>query len=179
VLNTSSGYCAKRFGSGDGVDIRFQFERIGFSAKMNELEAAVGLGYLEQFHELLAKKRSNLLSMMDKFRAFDSHLYTITEEPHEKIGPHAFPMILKEDAPFTRNQFVEHLEQHDIDTRSLFLSMPTQCQGFGFLGHRLGEFPEAEYIGDRGLHIGVHQGIGEEHIAYIMETVAGFLAENT
>lgn len=179
VLNVSSGYCSKRFQSGNGMDIRFQFERIGFSSKMNELEAAVGLGNLDNFNEILAKKRKNLLTMIESFERFESYLYTITEEPYEQIGPHAFPIILKEDMPFNRNQLADFLEKKGIDTRSLFLSMPTQCPGFRFLDYKLGDFPNAEYIGNNGLHIGVHQDIGEEEIEYIMNTVAEFLEKHT
>jgi dTDP-4-amino-4,6-dideoxygalactose transaminase len=179
VLNITSGYCAKRFQSGDGSDIRFQFERIGFSSKMNELEAAVGLGNLEIFEGIFQKKRKNLLAMMERFERFGQYLYTITEEPHEKIGPHAFPIIVKEDTPFTRDQLVAFMEKKGIDTRSLFLSMPTQCPGFGFLNHRLGDFPNAEYIGNNGLHIGVHQDIGEEEIEYVMNTITEFLEKHT
>lgn len=179
VLNITSGYCNKRFQLGNGIDIRFQFERIGFSAKMNELEAAVGLGNLDIFDEIFEKKRKNLLSMIDKFQKFSRYLYTIKEEPYEIIGPHAFPIILQEGAPFTRNQLVEFMEKKGIDTRNLFLSMPTQCPGFGFLGYKLGEFPHAEYIGNKGIHIGVHQDINEEHINYFIDVMEKFLLENT
>ena len=157
VLNINSGYCSKRFNSPDGVDIRFLFERVGFSSKMNELEAAVGLGNMDEFAGVLARKRKNLLAMIDAFSRFEQYLYTITEEPGEQIGPHAMPIIVKRGAPFTRNELVGHLEGRGIDTRNLFLSMPTQCPGFRFLGYGLGEFPEAEYIGGHGLHIGIHQ----------------------
>lgn len=179
VLNISSGYCPKRFQSGDGMDIRFQFERIGFSSKMNELEAAVGLGNLEIFDQIFKKKRKNLLTLVERFKKFGQYLYTITEEPYERIGPHAFPIIVKEDAPFTRDQLVDFMEKKGIDTRSLFLSMPTQCDGFGFLDYKIDDFPNAEYIGKSGLHIGVHQDIGEEEIQYIMDTVANFLENYT
>lgn len=179
VLNISSGTCPKRFQSGEGMDIRFQFERIGFSSKMNELEAAVGLGNLEIFDEIFKKKRKNLLTMIEKFKKFGHYLSTIAEEPYEEIGPHAFPIIVKEDAPFTRDQLVGFMEQKGIDTRSLFLSMPTQCHGFGFLNHKIGDFPNAEYIGNNGLHIGVHQDIGEEEIQYIVDTLANFLEKHT
>jgi len=179
VLNISSGYCTKRFQDGDGIDIRFQFERIGFSSKMNELEAAIGLGNLDIFDEIFQKKRKNLLAMIERFGMFEEYLYTITEEPYEKIGPHAFPVILKEGAPFTRNQLVDFMEKNGIDTRSLFLSMPTQCPGFGFLNYQMGDFPNAEYIGENGLHIGVHQDIGEEEIEYVMNTIAEFLEKHS
>ena len=43
----------------------------------------------------------------------------------------------------------------------------------------MGDFPNAEYIGNNGLHIGVHQDIGEEEIQYIVDTVANFLEKHT
>jgi dTDP-4-amino-4,6-dideoxygalactose transaminase len=179
VLNVSSGYCAKRFRYGEGMDIRFVFERIGYSSKMNELEAAVGLGTLDIYKQILRKRRRNLISMMTKFKKFSSYFMTIEEGPDEKIGPHAFPIIIKEGAPFTRNQLVDFMEKKGIDTRDLFSSMPTQCPGFNFLGYKLGEFPNAEYIGDNGLHIGVHQDIEKEHIEYFIEVVKEFLLNHT
>lgn len=175
VLNTTSGFCEKRFKTANGGDIRFQFERIGFSSKMNELEAAVGLGNLDIFSDILEKKRKNLLSMIEKFQKFSPYLYTIKEEPYEKIGPHGFPIIIKEDAPFSRDQLVTHMEKSGIDTRNLFLSMPTQCRGFEYLNHVIGDFPNAEFMGTNGLHIGVHQDIGEEEIGHVMGTIEKFL----
>jgi dTDP-4-amino-4,6-dideoxygalactose transaminase len=117
--------------------------------------------------------------MMDRFQRFEQYLYTISEAPHEKIGPHAFPIVVKENVPFSRNQLVDFMEKGGIDTRSLFLSMPTQCPGFGFLNYQMGDFPNAEYIGENGLHIGVHQDIGEEEIEYVMNTIAEFLEKHS
>ncbi len=174
ILNLKSGYCPKRFQHKE--DIRFLFERIGYSSKMNELEAAVGLGNLDIFNEILEKRRKNLLSLMKKFEKFKPYLTTIEEEKDEKIGPHAFPIIIQEGAPFKRNQLVDYLEKNDIETRHLFSSMPTQCKGFSFLGYKFGDFPNAEFIGNNGLHIGVHQDLNEKHIDYFIETVDKFLS---
>lgn len=173
VLNTSSGYCRKRFEY--GRDIRFVFERIGYSAKMNEIEAAVGIGSLKMYEQIIKERRHNLLMMTERFKKFDRYITTIREENDEKIGPHAFPMIVRERAGFSRDQFVDYLERNGIDTRDLFTSMPTQCAGFAFLGHKLGDFPNAEYIGNNGLHIGIHQDLHEGHIDYFIHTVEKFL----
>lgn len=176
TLNLASGYCPKRFI--DGEDIRFHFERIGYSSKMNEMEAAVGLGNLDIYQDILEKRRKNLLSLMKKFEKFEPYLTTIKEEEHEKIGPHAFAVIIKEGQPFNRTQLVDYLEKRDIETRHLFSSMPTQHKGFEFLGYKFGEFPETEYIGKNGLHIGCHQDLNEEHIDYFIETIEKFLKEH-
>ena len=38
----------------------------------------------------------------------------------------------------------------------------------------MGEFPHAEYIGNKGIHIGVHQDINEEHINYFIDVMENF-----
>lgn len=173
TLRAKGGYCPKRFQYGE--DIRFFFERVGFSAKMNELEAAIGLGNLEIYNEILKRRRENLERLMENFEKFKPYLTTIKEEKDEKIGPHAFPIIVQEKSPFERKDLADFLEKNGIETRSLFSSIPTQCKGFSFLGYKLGDFPNAEFIGNNGLHIGVHQDLTKEHIDYFIETVERFL----
>ncbi len=177
VVNTGGGKCEKRWRY--GTDIRFVFERVGYSCKMNELEAAVGLGSLECYEQIVQRRHANLLAMMERVRRFDPLLTTMTEEPHERLGPHALPVLVAEDAPFSRDQLVSYLASAGIDTRNLFQSMPTQCPGFAFLGHRLGEFPEAEYVGTHGFHVGCHQEITDEHIDYFTDVLERFMKEHT
>lgn len=175
MINTRSGYCKRRFAY--GKDIRFIFERVGYSSKMNELEAAVGLGNLKLYDEVIKKRRRNLMEMINRFEEFEQYFFTIREEKHEKIGPHAFSIILKPRAPFTRNEFVNYLCKNGVDTRDLFSSMPTQNPGFKFLGYQLGQFPVAEYIGNNGLHIGVHQDLNRKHIDYFIKIVKNFITK--
>jgi dTDP-4-amino-4,6-dideoxygalactose transaminase len=158
-----------------GMVGKFTFKRIGFSAKMNELEAAIGLGNIEIFRDILEKRRRNMLYLIDKFRKFDEYFITLKEEPHEKLGPHAFSIILRPGLKFTKDEFVSYLDGKGVDSRNLFYSMPTQCSSYAFLGHELGDFPEAEYCSDHGTHIGIHQDVELEQLDYVVEVVEGFL----
>jgi len=176
-LNTGDSDCRNRFNNKQEMDIRFIFERMGFSSKMNELEAAIGLGNIEIYPEIFNKRRENLKYLIGKFDEFKPYLSTIREEEHEIIGPHALPIVVQEGAGFSRNELVQHLEKKGIDSRSLFLSMPTQCSGFKFLGYKLGEFPNAEYMGRNGLHIGVHQDLSCEDLDYLLNVVRSFINE--
>jgi len=175
VLNSTQAHCPKRFKGGNGEDLRFAFERIGYSAKMNELEAAIGLSNMEIYQEILTKRRQNLLYVLEGFSRFHPYLATIPEEPHEKIGPHAIPIVIQEEASFTRADLTHYLEKNGIETRTLFASMPTQCAGFAFLGYREGQFPNAEYLGKKGIHVGVHQDLGEAEMDYFLRTLGKFL----
>ena len=176
AINVASKHCPKRFRGAGGEDVRFTFERVGYSCKMNELEAAIGLGNLDLYHDILAKRRENLLYVLERFDRFSPYLATIREEAHERIGPHAIPIVVQEDASFTRAELTHYLEARGIATRTLFASMPTQCAGFARLGYRLGEFPNAEYLGRRGLHIGVHHDLGLDEMEYVLDAIGEFLA---
>ncbi len=176
VLSTAQTYCPKRFDPDSGEDIRFTFPRLGYSCKMNELEAALGLGYIDLYEDIVNTRRRNLLFVLERFEQFHPYLATIREEPWERIGPHAIPIIVQEEASFTRAQLTNYLEDHGIETRTLFASMPTQCPGFAYLGHREGQFPNAEYLGRHGIHIGVHHDLGLAEMEYFLDILHQFLA---
>lgn len=177
ISNISSGYCEKRFSNKDIGDIRFHFERVGYSCKMNELEAAIGLGTLDHYGNIVEKRHNNLLKMIEGFEPFSQYIWTFKEENHETIGPHAFPFVVKAIAPFNRDDLILCLENNGIDVRTLFSSIPTQCGGYEFLGYKLGDFPNAEYIGKNGIHIGVHQDVKEEDIDWFIDCVGKFIKE--
>lgn len=147
--------------------------------RIYERTAAIGIGNLDMYKDILKKRRENLCYLMEEFKKFRPYMVTIEKEPYEEIGPHAFPIIIQQQAKFSRNQFADYLEKKGIDTRTLFSSMPTQCPGFRFLGYEVGEFPNAEYIGNNGLHIGVNQEMEQGHIDYFIDTVDRFLFENS
>jgi len=175
VLNIDTQYCPKRFSY--DTDIRFIFERVGYSSKMNELEAAIGLGYLEVYDEIYHKRLENFDYMRKKFEKFEEYMFTIKQEDHERLAPYAFPVVLREKVKFSRDELVHYLEKNGVETRSLFLSIPTQCAGFKFLGYKLGSFPEAEYVGNNGFHIGIHQDINKEQIDYFIDLVEKFISK--
>lgn len=177
TLSSTQTYCAKRFDKETGEDTRFTFPRIGYSCKMNELEAAVGLGTLDLYDHIVQTRHENLKYVLDRFDKFSPYLTTLKEEEWEFIGPHAVPMVLGPEASFTRVQLTEFLEKNGIETRNLFQSMPTQCPGFEYLGYKLGDFPNAEYVGENGLHIGCHQDMTTEHMEYFLQTLDRFLTQ--
>jgi len=158
-----------------GIDGKFQFKRIGFSAKMNEIEAAVGLGNIEIFHDILEKRRKNVRHLIRIFGKFDKYFWYLKEETHEILGPHAFSIIIKPGLNFTKDEFVTYLEKHGVDSRNLFYSIPTQTDSYQFMGYKLGDFPESEYCSDHGTHIGCHQDVGIAQMDYVAQVVEQFL----
>ncbi len=164
-----------------GLQLRgsdWTFERIGFSSKMNELEAAVGLGNLGVFEQIIGKRRNNFFYLRKGFLKFSDYFYTISEQPHERISPHAFPIIMHRTCPFTKAQFVNFLNEKGIDNRNLFYSIPTQCKSYQYLGYKRGCFPNAEYLSDYGTHIGIHQDLTYGQLDYVLECLGEFIQKH-
>ena len=158
-----------------GIDGKFQFKRIGFSAKMNEMEAAVGLGNIEIFHDILEKRRINVRYLIKSFARFQEYFWYLQEEKHEVLGPHAFSIILKPGLNFTKDEFVTFLEKQGVDSRNLFYSIPTQTESYRFMNYKPGDFPQSEYCSDHGTHIGCHQDVGIAQMEYVTQVVGNFL----
>jgi dTDP-4-amino-4,6-dideoxygalactose transaminase len=177
VLNTDSAYCPLRYKYGDNVDIRFHFERVGFSSKMNEMEAALGIEQVEHMDDIVGKRRENLFYLNEALSPYKEFLELFEERPHEKISPLCYPVVLTEDAPFERFELTKFLEQRGVETRPMFGSIPTHQPSYFWMGYAPGDFPAAEYVGSRGFYIGCHQNISRDDLDYVVENFAEFLGK--
>lgn len=171
---TNLAYSIKSHGR-PSHSLYFDFQRVGFNSKMNELEAAIGLESVEQFKLNFDKRKTNLYSILNTFNCTKlwEYCHIISEEEHEIISPHAFPIVLK-NPKCNRNNLYRYLESNGIQCKTLFGSLPTQHNVFEFLGYNLGDFPIAEYIGDNGLHFGIHQYLSIEDTNYITQKLIDY-----
>ena len=154
----------------------FDFQRIGFNSKMNDLEASLGLEGMETFDAFFNKRKSNLYKLLDMTKDLSKFCYFIKEEQFEKVSPHAFPIVLK-DKKYDRNKLYQYLESKSIQCKTLFGSLPTQHNAFKFLKYKYGDFLVAEYIGDNGLHFGMHQYLNDDDLQYVSDALHDYFKE--
>ena len=140
----------------------------GLNLKMSDFHAAIGRGHLEDFWDTFDIRKANLKYLVEQTRDLEQFAYFNHEEPHEVHCPHGFSLTLK-DPEFDFGKLYEHLQSNSINCKRNFGSMPTQHRAFEYLGHSLGEFPEAEYVGNNGLHFGIHQYLSREDLDYASE----------
>ena len=150
--------------------IYFDFQRFGLNLRMNDLTAAIGIEGMANFEDSFKIRKNNLNTLLDKTGELEEFLYFSKEEEYELISPHAFPLVLK-DPTLGYSKFFKYLESKEIQTKTLFSSLPTQHKAFEFLGYKYGDFPCAEYIGENGLHFGIHQYLKEDDLTYISDAL--------
>jgi dTDP-4-amino-4,6-dideoxygalactose transaminase len=153
--------------------IYFDFQRFGFNSRMNDLEAALGLEGIEHFDEIFSKRKNNLYKVLALTEELADYCYFLKEEDYEKVSPHAFPLVLR-DNKHDCQKLYKYLESKGIQCKTLFGSLPTQHRVFKFLDYKYGQFPAAEYVGENGLHFGIHQYLDDDDLLYASDTLKSY-----
>lgn len=158
--------------------IYFDFQRFGLNLRMNDLTAAIGLEGLESFEKTFKKRKENMYALLKLTKDLEKYAYFSKEEKHEVICPHAFPLVLK-DPSYNCKKLYNYLESKGIQCKTLFGSLPTQHRAFEFLGYKQGAFPVAEYVGENGLHFGVHQYLKDDDLIYVADVLNEYFKKRT
>lgn len=159
----------------DVVDKRFLFERIGFSYRITEIEAAIGLAALEEREACLAQRRLNAEALTKGLADLDS--VGLLRTPTVPAGfEHAFMMYpLVVGQPAARSALIDHLEAAGIETRPLspLVNQPVYRRLFGDLEAGL---PVARILNRQAFYVGCHHGMGERETSYVVRTIRSFFA---
>lgn len=133
----------------------FDHKRVGYNSKMNDLEAALALGALEDVDETVAIRQKNVWWFRECVQDFNDKAWFTEEREGDSNCPHGFSITVKDPDDFPKLKRV--LDKYNIHWKRNFGCIPTQHKAFADMGYDIGEFPVAEHIGDYGLHIGCHQ----------------------
>ena len=89
----------------------------------------------------------------------------------------AFPLVVRGDAPFSRNQLVFFLEKHKIQTRPVFSGNVLSHPAFSQIQCRVlpEGYPVADNVMNGSVLIGCHHGLEKKHLNYIEEIFSEFL----
>lgn len=140
---------------------RFHFPRQGYSDRMTELEAAIGLGELDGWEEMIKRRRINA-----EYLRFE--LWNTIDYPWNDVESHSFmffPAYVER-----RDELMIYLEKHGIQTRTM---MPLISQPIT-KPYLKKKYPVAQYIGDHGILLPVHQYLNEKDLEYMVETIKRF-----
>jgi perosamine synthetase len=158
------------------MEKRFSFVRMGYSYRITEMEAALGVGQLELAPESVASRRRIAGVLLEGLTPWESILQLPRPRPRRDHSYMMFPILIREGAPFTRKEITLYLEERQIETRPMVtvLDQPFyQAQ----LGAAIeADYPVARKIAADGFYIGCHPEMTDEIVAYVLETFEEFLA---
>lgn len=162
----------------DGVpyDAKFVFEEIGYNLEGSELGAAFGLVQHRKLPAALRRRTQVAASQTEFFSRYPDWLDLPVQNPDADTTWFAFPMVVKEGAPFTRRDVQIHFEEHNIQTRVVFTGNITRQPGFRKVDMRVhpAGLAESDRVMERGFLIAAHHGMSDEMLAHVHQTFEDF-----
>jgi CDP-6-deoxy-D-xylo-4-hexulose-3-dehydrase len=179
------GSCGKRFQEwipempGEIFDHKYVYDEIGYNLKPIEMQSAMGLHQLEKLPEIHALRRRNYALLFDIYKKYEDFFYL--PRPQEKANPSwfAFPLTIRENAPFKRSDIVDYLEENLIQTRPYFAGNIMLQPAYSHLmkpADARDNFPVATHVMKNTFFHGTSPVITPEQIAYIGDKVDGFMS---
>jgi len=145
--------------------VYFDHQRSGLNSKMNDLEASIGLEAIDVFWDTFWTRHKTMKRFRESCRGFEDVAWFSEEDEGNINCPHGFSITCKNTGHI---QIVKQvLDKYNIHHKRNFGCVPTQHAAFADMGYKLGDFPEAEWVGNNGVHIGCHQYLSEEDIVRV------------
>ena len=165
----------------DGIDYdaKFVFETVGYNLEGSEIGASFGLAQLNKLDQNIAIRKTNFKKQCKFFSRYPEYF----SNPQETHGCNtawlAFPILIKEEAPFSRKELQIFLEKRNIQTRVVFtgniLRQP-MCQNISKKVLEDG-YPNADRVMDRGVLLPLHHGMTESMFNRFNATLHKFIEQ--
>lgn len=174
--------CGKRFAwelgrLPRGYDHKYIYSHIGYNLKPLDLQAAIGLAQLDKLDGFVASRRRNHARLLQALAPFEEFLHLPRPTPKSEPCWFGFMIVLREGAPFTKDELVKHLEERKIQTRALFCGNLLRQPAYEGIVHRVvGDLTNTDKIMADGFFVGVYPGLDGEPLDYLAETFRAFLA---
>ena len=145
---------------------RFSFIHVGYSYRATEMEAALGVGELARYQDILRRRQENAATLNSGLADLTRYLQLPTVRKDTEHAWMMYPIIVKDGVD--REALLLHLEMAGIETRHLMplINQPVYRKLFGDLEP---QYPVAARINRRGFAIGCHQGLQRRDLEHIVE----------
>ena len=172
--------CGKRFGwqLGElpcGYDHKYTYSHVGYNLKLTDMQAAVGCAQLDKLPEFIERRRANFLQLYEGLRDLQDVLVLPEPTPRSEPSWFGFPLLVRDDAPFDRNDLVTHLESRRIGTRLVFAGNLVRQPAYSGLKFRTaGSLANADRVMRQAFWVGLYPGLSGEMLSYVGETIRAF-----
>jgi CDP-4-dehydro-6-deoxyglucose reductase, E1 len=177
--------CGKRFdwqlgGLPCGYDHKYIYSHIGYNLKMTDMQAAVGVAQLAKLAGFIEARRRNFERLHEGLRDVQEFYVLPEATPGSQPSWFGFPLAVRPEAPFTRNQVIRELEGRRIGTRQLFGGNLIRQPAFQDAPHRIAApLVNTDFILNQVFWIGVFPGITPPMLDFMVDVLRGVVRSST
>ncbi len=172
--------CGKRFdwqlGSLPcGYDHKYTYSHIGYNMKATDMQAALGLSQIEKLPFFIERRKENFRYLSAALKSMEDCLLLPEATPGSDPSWFGFPIGVREDAPFKREDMIRALEAKKIATRLLFGGNLLRQPAYEGCEVRVaGPLPNSDFVMNNVFWIGVYPGLTKPMLDFVAEVMTGF-----
>ena len=176
--------CGKRFSQQFGTlpagyDHKYVYSHIGYNLKVTDMQAAIGCAQLKKLDGFVARRKENFSKLTAFLKPFEGRLILPRATPKSDPAWFAFPITVRPDAGFSRNDLTQFLESRKIETRNLFSGNLLRHPAFEGIPCRIvDDLKNTDLITTNTFFIGVYPGLTDVHLQYVAEVFGEFLGSH-
>ncbi len=179
------GTCGKRFNNwiptlpDEIFDHKYVYDEIGYNLKPIELQCAMGLEQLKKLSDIHALRKRNYALLFDIYKQYEEFFHLPRAQAKSDPSWFAFPLTIRQGAPFSRSDIVDYLEENLIQTRPYFAGNIMLQPAYSHLMDPTvarNHFPVATHTMTNTYFHGTSPVITPEQISYIGKIVNGFMS---
>ncbi|MDQ1634225.1 MAG: CDP-4-dehydro-6-deoxyglucose reductase, partial [Frankiaceae bacterium] len=166
-----------------GYDHKYVYSHFGYNLKMTDLQASIGVRQLERLPEFTADRQRNHSRLVAALDGCRDVLQLPEATPGSDPSWFGFLMSVRPDAPFTRDELRDRLEDRRIQTRLFFagnmLRQPMFAEHVAAgTGYRVvGDLHRTDQLMESAVMVGCYPGLTDVEIDYIAEVISEFINE--
>lgn len=158
-----------------GYDHKYMYSHLGYNLKLTDMQAAIGVEQLKKLPQFIKIRQRNFALLNNGLKKYAEYL--LLPEHITGAAPSWFGYLLsvKPNAPFSKNQLVQYLEDNHIATRMLFAGNIIKQPAFDNVRYRVsGKLTNTDYIMNNTFWIGTYPAITQEMIQYVLHVFDRF-----
>jgi CDP-6-deoxy-D-xylo-4-hexulose-3-dehydrase len=169
--------CGKRFDwqlgeLPSGYDHKYIYSHIGYNLKATDMQAALGASQIEKLPYFIERRKENFRILRAALEPYANVLLLPEATPGSDPSWFGFPLGVRADAPFTRDDLVSWLEKHKIGTRLLFAGNLVRQPAYKGIDYRvIGDLKNTDFVMRNVLWVGVYPGLTRPMLDYIAEII--------
>ena len=158
----------------DGIqyDAKFIFEKIGYQLEPSEISAAFALVQFSKLNTNIEKRIVFFNKQLEFFKKYKDWFFMPKQTKNSRTGWLAFPLTIREEAPFEKREMQIFLEKRNIQTRTVFTGNITRQPGFKDIKciKNKNGYPVADAVMKGGVLLACHHGLNSDMVEHIHES---------
>jgi CDP-6-deoxy-D-xylo-4-hexulose-3-dehydrase len=166
--------CNKRFGwqLGDlpfGYDHKYTYSHLGYNMKITDMQAACGLAQLERLEQFIIHRKENFNFLYKNLKHLEEFLILPEAEKNSDPSWFGFPLSLRKNSKFNRNELIKYLNDNKIGTRLLFSGNLIKQPYMKDVSFKVqGELKNTDFVMENTFWVGLYPGLSLKHLEYIV-----------